>query len=197
MDGAFGRKYKRVLEILPDVSDCAQGKLILVGGTALALFHLKHRVSIDLDFVPVNGSDTKLKEELKGCMTKKGYRTMPGRFKNQFVVQFEDTSIKVEIFHPDQKVKRVEEHEFGARKIKVASRDDIFQMKIAAYNDRKEARDLFDIFCVLKASGSDFDLVKKLVLKYGMPEHAEDIEAMAVDRADATELRKVIADASS
>ena len=103
----------------------------------------------------------------------------------------------MEIFHPDQKVKRVEEHEFGTRKIKVASRDDIFQMKIAAYTDRKEARDLFDIFCVLKASGLDFDLVKTLVLKHGMPVHSEDIEAMAVDRNDATELQKVISNASS
>ena len=197
MDDAFERKYKRVLEILPDVAECAQGKLILVGGTALALFHLKHRVSVDLDFVPASGNDIELKEKLKGCMTKKGYRTMPGRFKNQFVVQFEDTSIKVEIFIPDREVKRVEEHEFGARTVKVASCEDIFQMKIAAYKDRKEARDLFDIFCILKSRGSDFDMVKQLVSASGMPKNSSDLEIMAVNQSDAAGLRKVISDASS
>ena len=90
MDEQFNRKYKKVLEILPDVAACAQGKLVLVGGTALALFYLKHRVSVDLDFVPVEGDEVKLKEALKGCLTSKGYRTTPGAFKNQFVVQFED-----------------------------------------------------------------------------------------------------------
>ncbi len=196
MDNAFGRKYKRVLEILPDVAECAGEKLILVGGTALALFHLKHRVSVDLDFVPAGGNDIRLKEELKGCMSKRGYRTSPGRFKNQFVVQFEDTSIKVEIFIPDRKIKRVEEHEFCARKIRVASCEDIFQMKIAAYKDRREARDLFDIFCILQARGRDFGMVKKL-LSGGMPKNIGDLEIMALNRSDATGLRKVILDASS
>jgi len=196
MDDSFGRKYKRVLEILPDVAECAQGKLILVGGSALALFHLKHRVSIDLDFVPVAGDDIKLKEGLKGCMTKKGYRTIPGRFKNQFVVQFEDTSIKVEVFIPSREIKRVEEHEFGARMVNVASLEDILQMKIAAYKDRSEARDLFDIFCILKASDSGFGTVKKLVSACGMPKNSEDIEAMAVNQSDAAGLQKVILDAS-
>jgi len=196
MEDTFERKYKRVLEILPDVAECAQGKLILVGGTALALFHLKHRVSVDLDFVPLKGDDIELKEELKGCMTKKGYRTSPGRFKNQFVVQFEDTSIKVEVFLPDHKIKRIEEHEFGARAVNVASREDIYLMKIAAYKDRKEARDLFDIFCLLKASGSGFDMVKKLVSKNGKPENIEDLKTMAANQSDVAELQKVISDAS-
>lgn len=205
MEDAFGRKYKRVLEILPDVAECAQGKLVLVGGTALALFHLKHRVSVDLDFVPANGDcalgrsspppggdDVKLKEGLKGCMTKKGYRTTPGRFKNQFVVQFEDTSIKVEIFIPGEKVKLAEGHAFGARAVKVASIDDIFQMKIAAYKDRREARDLFDIFCVLQSRGAGFGMVKKLVSTSGMPKNIEDIKLMAVNPSDAAEFQKVI-----
>ncbi|VVB58335.1 Nucleotidyl transferase AbiEii toxin, Type IV TA system [Candidatus Anstonella stagnisolia] len=192
MDNTFERKYKRVLEILPDVAQCAQGKLVLVGGTALALFHLKHRVSVDLDFVPLQGSDTKLKEELKGCLTKKGYHTTAGSFTNQFVVQFEDTSIKVEIFIPEHKIKRIEERDFGAAKIQVASLEDILQMKIAAYGDRKEARDLFDIFCILKSGSSDFGIMEKLISKSGMPQNSKDIELMALNPSDAAELRKML-----
>jgi predicted nucleotidyltransferase component of viral defense system len=196
MNESFNRKYKKVLEILPDVAECAQGKLILVGGTALALFYLKHRVSVDLDFVPIVGDETKLKEELKGCLSRKGYRTMPGAFKNQFVVQFEDTSIKVEVFEPDRKIRKVQEHVFGGAKIKVASLDDILQMKLSAYNDRKEARDLFDIFCMIKAKAGSFGVVKKLVSKSGMPKNIDDIGVMAMTPDDAAEFQKVIFDAS-
>lgn len=196
MDGAFQRKYKKVLEILPDVAECAQGKLILVGGTALALFYLNHRVSVDIDFVPVSGDDVRLKEELKGCLSKKGYRTIRGTLHNQFVVQFEDTSIKVEVFTPEQKIRRAEEHVFGAAKIKVASLDDLFRMKLSAYEDRKEARDLLDIFCILKKRGDSYGIVKELILKSGTPKNADEIESMALNPQDAGELRKVISDAA-
>ena len=197
MDRGFHRKYKRVLDILPDVADCAQGNLVLVGGTALALFHLKHRVSVDLDFVPASGDDTKLKEGLKGCLSKKGYRTTTGAFKNQFVVQFEDTTIKVEVFSPERKIAHVEEHVFGARKIMVASLEDLLKMKVSAYAERREARDLFDIYCALKKMGRGLEYVKKLVTEVGSPMNMEDLEEMATDRADVAELRKVIANASS
>jgi len=196
MDEPFGRKYKKVLEILPDVADCAKGNLVLVGGTALALFYLKHRISVDLDFVPVAGEETRLKEELKGCLSKKGYRTISGAYSNQFVVQFEDTSIKVEVFESDRKIRRIEEHVFGGMKIKVASLDDIFRMKLSAYGDRNEARDLFDIFCVLKAKGSSFDMIKKLISKSGAPKNIGGIDAMALSAKDVAEFQAVISDAS-
>lgn|SRR3989338_5140808 len=196
MDTAFNRKYKKVLEILPDVAECAQGNLILVGGTALALFYLKHRVSVDLDFVPVGGDETKLKEALKGCLSKRGYRAITGAFQNQFVVQFEDTSIKVEVFEPERKIKLVEEQVFGGAKIKVASLDDIFQMKQDAYSDRTEARDLFDIFCTLKEKGESFALLKKLISKSGAPKNTGDIAAMASKPEDAAEFEKAISNAS-
>lgn len=196
MDESFNRKYKKVLEILPDVAECAQGKLILVGGTALALFYLKHRVSVDLDFVPIAGDETKLKEELKGCLSKKGYRAIPGAFKNQFVVQFEDTSIKLEVFEPDRKIQKVREHVFGGAKIRVASLDDILRMKLSAYKNRTEARDLFDIFCIIKAKTSSFGMVKKLISKSGMPRNIDEISAMAVTPDDAAEFQKVVFDAS-
>ena len=197
MDESFSRKYKKVLEILPDVTACANGKLILAGGTALALFHLKHRISVDLDFIPVAGNEKKLKEELKGCLSKKGYRTAPAVFKNQFVVQFEDTSIKVEVFVPDHKIKKVQKFVYGGAEMTVASLDDLFQMKLATYADRQEARDLFDIFSILKKNGAGFGTLKKLLSTSGSPGNLEDIDAMATNPDDAAEFRKVITDASS
>lgn len=196
IDETFDRKYKKVLEILPDVAECTQGKLILVGGTALALFYLNHRVSVDIDFVPVSGDDVRLKEELKGCLSKKGYRTIRGAFRNQFVVKFEDTSIRVEVFVPDKKIKHIEEHVFGSAKIKVASLEDILQMKISSYKDRKEARDLFDILCILKKKGESLVAVKKqiseLISESGMPANVFEIETMALDLKYVAELKKVI-----
>ena len=197
MDEIFNRKYRTVLEVLPDVAGCAQGKLTLVGGTALALFHLKHRISVDLDFVPVSGSDTKLKEELKGCLSKRGYRTTTGAYSNQFVVQFEDTSIKIEIFEPERKIKRFEEHMFGASKLNVASLGDILHMKQDAYLDRNEARDLFDIFCILKEKNNSFATIKTLISKVGKPKNTEDIDAMALNQSDVAAFQKVIVDATS
>ncbi len=197
MDSTFNRKYQKVLEILPDVAACAEGKLVLVGGTALALFYLKHRVSVDLDFVPVSGDDVRLKGELKGCLSKKGYRTTPGAYQNQFVVQFEDTGIKVEVFEPAHKIRRTTEHAVGISKILVASMDDIFDMKLLAYAERKEARDLFDIFCILKSKGLDFGPVRALISENGTPHNLEDVENMAMANADAAAFSKVVFDAAS
>jgi hypothetical protein len=196
MDEAFNRKYKKVLEILPDVAACAQGRLILAGGTALALFYLKHRVSIDLDFVPVLGDEVKLKEQLKGCLSKKGYRTIPGAFKNQFVVQFEDTSIKIEIFESGHKLGGFEEHDFGGETVKVARLDDILKMKLDAYAERAEARDLFDIFCIIRSKGLGEELIHSLVTKSPAPKNMDDIDNMALVPQYAASFKKVVSDAS-
>lgn len=197
MDEAFNTRYKKVLEILPDAAECAHSKLILVGGTALALFYLRHRISVDLDFVPVSGDEVKLKEKLKGCLTKNGYRTTVGAFKNQFIIQFEATSIKVEVFKPERKVTRAEEHVLSGVKVKVASLNDILRMKVSAYSDRREARDAFDVFCILRSRNRGAGIVKKLILKSGPPENMDEVRNLALDNADVIEFERVISDAVS
>ena len=67
MDEKLQKKYGRVLDILSNVAVCADGKLILIGGTALSLFYLKHRISVDIDLVPIEGKEKELKEQVKGC----------------------------------------------------------------------------------------------------------------------------------
>src|SRR5271157_2870176 len=181
MDERANRKYKRIVEIIHHVAKCADDKLILVGGTALALFYLKHRLSIDLDFIPVSGDEVKLKEMLKGCLTKHGYRTAPAAHWNQFVIHFEDTSIKIEIFSSEYKIKKIEQFSFGINSLPVASLDDILELKFIAYKNRKEARDLYDIFCILKNKNRNIDVIRTLVEKSGPPVNEAELEKLIID----------------
>lgn len=195
MEKQFYAKYSRLLEALPDVAECAAGKLALVGGTALTLFYLKHRISIDLDFVPIGkGNDARLKEGLKGCLSKKGYTTLRVSYTNQFVIQFDDSSIKVEVFHPQTKVLSFEEHPFGNAKLKVASLDDLFRMKSEAYLDRRAARDLFDCVCIMRQK-DDFSRLGELV-RDGLPDDLAEAGELAFNKVDYDFFLKVVDDAS-
>ena len=167
------------MESIEDVAECVDGELILIGGTALALFYLKHRVSIDLDFVPVkqNTEDT-AKEKLKGALSKKGYRTQRTTYANQFIVQFEDCSVKVEIFTPEREIKQIQEFSLGSKKIKVASIEDLLAMKQDAYYQRLEARDLYDIVFLLKKLNRDPTSLIRLLLSYGKPKNISDLQNM-------------------
>jgi len=117
MKGDFEKKYERIVEFLPVIANCADGKIVLVGGTALAVFHLKHRLSVDLDFATLGQDDVNAKEALKGCLSAKGVRAFRSVFHNQFVIHFDDTSIKVEVLPPSFKVEKPEEHEVGTSKV--------------------------------------------------------------------------------
>ncbi len=134
-----------------------------------------------MDFIPVSGDEVKLKEMLKGCLTKHGYRTAPAAHWNQFVIHFEDTSIKIEIFTSQYKITKIEKFSFGINTLLVASLEDILELKFLAYKNRKEARDLYDIFCILKNKNLDFDAIKTLVKETGPPVNEEELEKLVID----------------
>jgi len=192
MQEALNRKYRHVLEIIPDVAQAARGKLVLVGGTALALVYLHHRISIDLDFVPVSEPDHKLKEMLKGALSSKGYHTQRSAYANQFVVQFDNAAIKVEIFEPEYKIKSVEKYGAEGAELLVASLEDIFEMKKIAYRERRASRDLFDIYHILKQKGADFSVLKQLLQKYGQPDRLAELDDILFSRADYEEFLQVV-----
>lgn len=196
MKGDFALKYARILEILPSVAACTEGKLVLIGGTALAVFHLKHRLSVDLDFATLGGDDVRAKEALKGCLSAKGVRAFRSRFSNQFVMHFEDTSIKVEILPPSFKVEKPEWHGVGESRLLVASINDIFRMKNEAYAERKEARDLFDVMMILKSKGDSLLPLASMVKKHGAPKNMERLEAMVFSKDDFEEFKKGVSNAS-
>ncbi len=187
-------KYQKILEILPDVAECAGEGLVLAGGTALALFHLKHRISVDLDFIPMNESEPEAKEKLKGKLTERGYRTQRSAYTNQFVIQFENTAIKVEIFKPSRKLEKIEKHMVGEIPLLVASEKDILEMKKEAYSERLAARDLFDIYCLVKES--NLPLLSKILKAHGFPEDLSEIESMVENPDDYNSFVKVVNDAS-
>lgn len=197
MDESLNHKYKKVLEILPDVAECTRGELVLAGGTALALFHLNHRISVDLDFIPLHGKEERMKEMLKGCLSKKGYRTTVGAYSNQFVVQFEDTGIKVEVFLPEHKIAHYEEVELEGAKLLVCSMDELLNLKIESYAGRKEARDLFDIIFILRKKKEGFESVAKLLSRNGPPRNMELVRKMALTDEDYQYFVKVVEDASN
>ena len=195
MEDMFERKYQKVLEMLPDLAEITHSKLILVGGTALTIFYLKHRASIDIDLVPSNTEEVNsLKEMIKGALSKKGYQTQRAAHKNQFVVNFDNTSIKIEVFNSEHVIKKIEEFEVSGKKISVASLSDLFEMKLLAYKDRKESRDLFDLIEILKKENRELSLVKELVKKYGKPERVDDVAGMAFNDSDYLEFVRAIED---
>ncbi len=193
MRESFERKYRHVLEILPDVAQATEGKLILVGGTALAIFYLQHRTSVDLDFVPMKERDDKMKEMLKGALSSKGYRTRRSAYANQFVVQFQDTAIKIEVFVPDTyKSRKIERHEIGGRELLVASLEDILRMKKRAYGERRASRDLFDLYCIARRNGNGEEIVWQMIKKAGPPQRLEEFGHMVAEPADYEEFVRVI-----
>jgi predicted nucleotidyltransferase component of viral defense system len=147
---------------------------------------------VDLDFVPVSGDEIKEKESLKGCLSKKGFVTQRARHSNQFVVQSETTSVKIEIFTPDEKIAKIERHSIGGNAILVASLDDLLKMKSKAYSERKKDRDLFDVVAILRKQGGSLDFAMQLVAKYGKPEDIKELEEMSPDSAVFEKFREVL-----
>jgi predicted nucleotidyltransferase component of viral defense system len=197
MDERFKRKYQKILEILPDVAECTKEELILVGGTALAVFYLKHRASVDLDFVPIGIDDCKAKQNLKGALSKMNYTTLRTEYSNQFAIRFEETTIKVEIFIPeDMVVKKPVSFNVQGREILVASLEDLTEMKIRTYARRKQARDLFDIYMIYESKGNGAEITGQLLKKYGKPEGLDELQNMVFDAGVLLKFLKVIKDAS-
>lgn len=191
MEDTFRRKYNRVLEILQDMSECIGGNLALCGGTALSLFYLKHRASVDIDLIPLSGDEATWKESLKGCLSKKGYRTQRGRYSNQFMVQFEDTTIKVEVFTPSSGFSgKTQPFDVGSSQLQVVCLKELLRMKAEAYSERKEARDLFDVMV-----GESEASARKLMEKFGVPKNVEDIPRMANSQEDAKKFMRLVSNA--
>lgn len=196
MDIAAQKKYHRIIESLEDVADCINGELVLVGGTALAIFYLNHRLSVDIDLVPLKKDfEVEMKQKLKGAFSKKGYKTSPAKHWNQFIIHFDNTAVKVEVFNPSQPIGTIEEKTVGRFKLKVASLEDLLNMKYIAYKDRLEGRDLYDIICILKKIGKNFDDAIKLVKEYGQPKNIEGLQGLLTEEEHYKDFQLVIQNA--
>lgn len=144
--------------------------------------------------MPFSGDDVKLKEALKACLSKKGYHTVRAAYRNQFIVNFDDTAIKIEIFEPEVKVGFVE-HRVGNAKLRVAPIGDLLKMKEISYADRKMAKDLYDIVFILKSMSADYRKIKELIGRHGLPADMREMEKMA-EKENYQFFEKVVSNAS-
>lgn len=190
-------KQKRVIELLPFIAKCIQGRAVLIGGTALALFHLNHRISIDIDLA-VEKDDVELSRELKGCLSKIGFTTKPTAYKNVFTVNFEETAVRVEVFIPEIKIKQPKDVVVSGAALKVGSLDDLFELKLLAYKNRKAVRDLFDIWSLLKAMKTPPKTLVTILKENSLPvENTAELKTMGVSDEEIKKFLEAIKNASS
>ncbi len=157
-------KLLHAIDGLPAADD-----LLLVGGTALAL-RIAHRASADLDFafasrrLPRRKID-KLLDELRA-----GHDVIPmanvaaeqdfldsGLELADYQRDYSVDGVKVSFFTPDPSkvgaALRGEAGVQGLRRVRVADLDSLFLMKAVTLNSRMTARDLFDVYTLVREHG--------------------------------------------
>lgn len=125
-------------------------KFYLTGGTALAAFYLEHRLSEDLDFFS--------EEQVEIEAVLDFLHRIPAVAKIDYESKFDR---KLFMLHSKTKpVLKVEFTKYPFPRLKpgakieglaIDSLDDILTNKLIALTDRKDPKDYFDIYCILKA----------------------------------------------
>jgi predicted nucleotidyltransferase component of viral defense system len=120
------------------------GSLYLGGGTAVAV-HLRHRLSVDLDFFYHDSSVDldALIEEIESLGPFAVTRRAPGTLRGLFA------GTKVEFLHADEVRRQVLLREPSTiAGLRVAALEDLMAMKLKVIGDRGEARDYFDVMSI-------------------------------------------------
>lgn len=123
----------------------------LTGGTALAGFYLKHRLSDDLDFFTSKPPDSiflhSFADKIKQALDAKSVRFEKIYDRNQFFFDFEKTELKLEFtLYPFTQLEKPKT--IGG--IKIDSLRDIAANKLMAMLDRFDPKDFVDLFFLLK-----------------------------------------------
>lgn len=140
-------------------------KFYLTGGTALSVFYLHHRLSIDLDFFsdkPFSYEElTIFLNKIKGEFNLQEIPAVKIFDRWQFTVEAKEP-VKLEFVyfnHEKKRLKPLEKH----MDIFVDSLDDIAANKTLAYFDRNEPKDLFDLYYLINKSGFSVSRLLQLV----------------------------------
>lgn len=190
-------KQKRVIELLPFIAKCIGDRAVLIGGTALALFHLTHRISVDIDLA-VENDDISFSRELKGCLSKIGFHTKTTAYRNVFTVNFQETAVRIEVFIPEIEIKKPKETIISGVPMKIGSLETLFELKLIAYKQRKFARDLFDIWSMLKVMKGTSTKFSDILSKYGPPvDEIAELTTMNVSDGEIKIFSEAIKNASS
>lgn len=134
--------------------------LRLDGGTALAAFHLGHRVSKDLDFFAdyqVNAAA--FAEVVRQVAEERGFEMRPTRARSmgfaQFIARDAEADIEVQLDFAAASPFHLEERDVAAEGIRVSSYRDLCAGKLHAICDRYEPRDYVDLFAILNRPSGD------------------------------------------
>ena len=116
-------------------------QFVLVGGTALAI-QIGHRLSVDLDFFSDQKFDS---DEILYQVSQLGKANEV--FRNSIMIRLELDGIKIDFVHYPYPF--IEKCVFFDE-VKMASKQDICAMKLAAVTGRGLKKDFYDIFFLLK-----------------------------------------------
>lgn len=136
------------------------------GGTALSLFYLKHRKSIDLDFFSRDKFDPlEISERVEEWAKKLGAQVKytPRQVVHPFILTFENnTTVKVDFgIYPHQQLNNTNSFEG----IAVDSLLDIATNKLLTIEQRTEVKDFVDLYFLLKQF-SVWDLIEGVRVKF-------------------------------
>ena len=134
--------------------------LRLDGGTALAAFHLGHRVSKDLDFFAdykVNAAA--FSEVVREVAEERGFEMRPTRARSmgfaQYIARDPDADLEVQLDFAAASPFHLEKRDVAAEGILVSSYRDLCAGKLHAICDRYEPRDFVDLYAILTRPSGD------------------------------------------
>jgi predicted nucleotidyltransferase component of viral defense system len=144
--------------------------LRLDGGTALAAFHLGHRVSKDLDFFAdyqVNAAA--FSEVVREVAEEQGFEMRPTGARSmgfaQFIARDPEADIEVQLDFAAASPFHLEERDVAAEGIQVSSYRDLCAGKLHAICDRYEPRDYVDLHAILTRTSEDGNPPDKMVMR--------------------------------
>lgn len=134
--------------------------LRLDGGTALAAFHLGHRVSKDLDFfADYQLNAAAFAEAVREVAEERGFEMRPTRARSmgfaQFIARDPQAEIEVQLDFAASSPFHLEERDIAAEGIRVSSFRDLCAGKLHAICDRYEPRDYVDLHAILTRPSGD------------------------------------------
>jgi len=210
-------KVLRLLDVLQEIArdPVLAEKLVLKGGTALNVFHLRlDRLSVDIDLNYVGALDRAVMEvdrpqvdaALNRLLTSQGYavrRQPDDHAGGKWIARFGSAlgggaTLEVDINYMSRQTlfgfARMDSIDLGGTRavgVPVLDLHEIVAGKLVALIDRRAARDLFDARRILAIPNLDWSAIKAAILAYGAAGRRDWREASVEDiRGDARELRQ-------
>jgi hypothetical protein len=151
--------YTEVLYPLQDrvfrVATVYGNAIYLTGGTALARFHFRHRLSEDLDFFTTTDDLKLIVADMMARLSNQGYAVEVERLELYFArcyVALDDVRLKIDFAREFNLLGALEQTQSG---IFVNPLEDIGANKISAFEDRAEMKDIVDLYYICRTCSLD------------------------------------------